>query len=221
MKRIRTKRVWCALLALLLLTLALPVFSASAAPAVLRRGSRGTEVKQLQGNLIMLGYLNDVADGIFGANTETAVKKYQSRNGLTSDGVAGAITNKAIQGEVLTVLKVLDTAKAHLGLAYQLGGDSPSTGFDCSGLTKYAFGKAGISIPRVSYEQAAAGIKVPRSQLRAGDLVAFNSPVSHVGIYLGGGKFVHSPKAGDVVKTTSLSAMNLTGIRRFTGVLAG
>ena len=81
--------------------------------------------------------------------------------------------------------------------------------------------KAGISIPRVSYEQAAAGIAVPRSQIRIGDLVAFNSPVSHVGIYVGDGKFIHSPHTGDVVKITNLSAMKLTAVRRMTGALAG
>ena len=220
MKRFMNKRTICALVALVILALALPLGGASAASSVLRRGSRGAEVKQLQGNLIMLGYLNDRADGIFGAKTESAVRKYQSRNGLASDGIAGSKTNRAIQNEVLTILKVMDTAKSYLGLAYQLGGDNPGTGFDCSGLTQYAFQKAGISIPRVSYEQAAAGVRVPRAQLRAGDLVAFNSPVSHVGIYLGGGKFIHSPKTGDVIKITNLSAMNLTSIRRFTGVLA-
>ena len=57
--------------------------------------------------------------------------------------------------------------------------------------------------------------------MRPGDLVCFNSPVSHVGIYLGGGKFIHSPKPGDVVKITELKYMDLTAIRRFTGVLAG
>ena len=72
----------------------------------------------------------------------------------------------------------------------------------------------------MSYEQAAAGRSVPYSQLRVGDLVAFNSPVSHVGIYVGNGQFIHSPKTGDVVKISKLSAMQLTAIRRFTGVLA-
>ena len=100
------------------------------------------------------------------------------------------------------------------------GGTSPSTGFDCSGLTQYAFRQAGITIPRVSYEQAAAGRAVPYSQLRVGDLVAFNSPVSHVGIYVGNGQFIHSPRTGDVVKISKLSSMQLTAIRRFTGVLA-
>lgn len=84
----RTKRA----LALLCLALALTLLmgTAYAASPLLRRGSRGADVKQLQGNLIYLGYLNDVADGIFGAKTEAAVRRYQSRNGLAADGIVGA-----------------------------------------------------------------------------------------------------------------------------------
>lgn len=195
--------------------------SSGGTSSVLTLGSRGDSVKQLQGNLIMLGYLNDRADGIFGNNTQSAVRRYQSKNGLQADGVAGSKTVSRIGSEVLRILSVVDAAKKHLGLPYTYGGTSPSTGFDCSGLTQYAFSKAGITIPRVSYEQAASGVSVPRAQLRIGDLVAFNSPVSHVGIYVGSGRFIHSPKTGDVVKYTNLSAMNLTAIRRYTGVLVG
>ena len=196
----------------------------SASPSgstTLRYGSRGAQVKTLQGNLILLGYLSDSADGIYGSNTQAAVRKYQQRNGLSADGVAGAKTLSAIGAEVTRINTVVNTAKSFLGTPYVYGGSSPSTGFDCSGLTQYSFAKAGISIPRVSYEQAAAGIAVPRSQIRIGDLVAFNSPVSHVGIYVGDGKFIHSPHTGDVVKITNLSAMKLTAVRRMTGALAG
>lgn len=186
---------------------------------LLQRGDRSPAVKTLQGNLIYLGYLNDTADGIFGAKTEAAVRQYQRRNGLSADGIVGKSTNSAIQQEVLRVIDVVETAKKYLGTPYVTAGSSPETGFDCSGLTQYAHKAAGISIPRVSYEQAAAGTAVPRDQMRAGDLVAFNSPVSHVGIYLGNGKFIHSPKPGDRVKITELKYMNLTAIRRYTGRL--
>ena len=215
----RTKRA----LALTCLALALVFLAgtAYAASPLLRRGSRGAEVKQLQGNLIYLGYLNDAADGIFGAKTETAVRRYQSRNGLSVDGIVGEKTRAKLAKEVLLLNRILSTAKSYLGLAYRTGGTSPQTGFDCSGFTQYVFAEAGISIPRVSRDQAKAGIAVPYSQMRPGDLICFNSPVSHVGIYLGGGKFIHSPKPGDVVKITELKYMDLTAIRRFTGVLAG
>lgn len=195
--------------------------SSSGSTALLRTGSRGTAVKTLQQNLILLGYLKDTADGIFGPKTDAAVRLYQRRNGLSVDGIAGKNTLSAVNTEATRINTVIRTAKSFLGTPYVYGGSSPSTGFDCSGLTQYAFRQAGISIPRVSYEQAASGVAVPYSQLRAGDLVAFNSPVSHVGIYLGDGTFIHSPHTGDVVKITKLSAMKLTAIRRFTGVLAG
>lgn len=192
----------------------------SGSTTLLRSGSRGSAVKQLQERLILLGYLNDRADGIFGRLTDAAVRQYQRRNGLAVDGIAGKNTLSRVSAEAQRVQTVVNAAKAHLGLPYLYGGTSPSTGFDCSGLTQYAFRQAGITIPRVSYEQAAAGRSVPYSQLRVGDLVAFNSPVSHVGIYVGNGQFIHSPKTGDVVKISKLSAMQLTAIRRFTGVLA-
>lgn len=192
----------------------------SGSTTLLRSGSRGSAVKQLQERLILLGYLNDRADGIFGRLTDAAVRQYQRRNGLAVDGIAGKNTLSRVSAEAQRVQTVVNAAKAHLGLPYLYGGTSPSTGFDCSGLTQYAFRQAGITIPRVSYEQAAAGRSVPYSQLRVGDLVAFNSPVSHVGIYVGNGQFIHSPKTGDVVKITKLSAMQRTAIRRFTGVLA-
>ncbi len=192
----------------------------SGSTTLLRSGSRGSAVKQLQERLILLGYLNDRADGIFGRLTDAAVRQYQRRNGLAVDGIAGKNTLSRVSAEAQRVQTVVNAAKAHLGLPYLYGGTSPSTGFDCSGLTQYAFRQAGITIPRVSFEQAAAGRSVPYSQLRVGDLVAFNSPVSHVGIYVGNGQFIHSPKTGDVVKITKLSAMQLTAIRRFTGVLA-
>lgn len=192
----------------------------SGSTTLLRSGSRGSAVKQLQERLILLGYLNDRADGIFGRLTDAAVRQYQRRNGLAVDGIAGKNTLSRVSAEAQRVQTVVNAAKAHLGLPYLYGGTSPSTGFDCSGLTQYAFRQAGITIPRVSYEQAAAGRSVPYSQLQVGDLVAFNSPVSHVGIYVGNGQFIHSPKTGDVVKITKLSAMQLTAIRRFTGVLA-
>ncbi len=192
----------------------------SATGTTLKVGTKGSAVKELQRNLITLGYLANGADGIFGSKTKAAVLQYQKRNALATDGIAGSKTVSAIQREVGCINTVMNTAKKYLGLAYLYGGTSPDTGFDCSGLTQYAFAEAGITIPRVSYEQAASGISVPNKQLRVGDLVAFNSPVSHVGIYIGNGKFIHSPKTGDVVKITSVSAMKLTAIRRFTGVLA-
>lgn len=193
--------------------------NAFASGSLLRWGSRGEAVKQMQGNLIYLGYLNDRADGIFGAKTDAAVRQYQRTNGLAADGIIGSKTRRAIVKEVLLLNTVRDSAEACLGIPYKTAGTSPETGFDCSGFTRYVFSEAGISIPRVSRDQAKAGIPVPVSKMRPGDLVCFNSPVSHVGIYLGGGKFIHAPKPGDKVKITDLRYMDLTAVRRFTGAV--
>ena len=192
----------------------------TASAANLTAGSRGDAVKTLQQRLILLGYLKDAADGVFGSRTRAAVVAYQRTNGLKPDGIAGARTRAAVAAEAERVNTVVAVAKSFLGTAYVYGGSTPQTGFDCSGLVQWAHAQAGVSVPRVSYEQAASGVAVSRSQLRPGDVVCFNSPVSHVGVYVGDGKFIHSPKTGDVVKLTSLSAMDLTRIRRYTGSVA-
>jgi cell wall-associated NlpC family hydrolase len=98
--------------------------------------------------------------------------------------------------------EVVPIALRYLGVPYRWGGASPS-GFDCSGLVMYVYGKIGISLPHHAASQYGFGRSVSRSQLRPGDLVFFNG-LSHVGIYVGGGSFVHAPHTGDVVKISSL-----------------
>ena len=97
-----------------------------------------------------------------------------------------------------------------IGTPYRWGGSSPASGFDCSGLVQWAYAQAGISIPRVTHEQILAdnATKVGRNHLLPGDLVFFRDStgyVHHVGISLGGDRFLHSPHTGDVVKISSLS----------------
>jgi peptidoglycan DL-endopeptidase CwlO len=98
---------------------------------------------------------------------------------------------------------VVGVAMGYLGVPYVWGGSSPR-GFDCSGLVMYAFAAVGISLPHSSYAQFNMGIPVSIGQLQPGDLVFF-SGASHVGIYIGGGQFIHAPHTGDVVKISSLS----------------
>jgi peptidoglycan DL-endopeptidase CwlO len=110
---------------------------------------------------------------------------------------------------------VVGIAMRYLGVPYVWGGSSPR-GFDCSGLVSYVFAQIGVSLPHSSYAQFGMGSAVSISQLQAGDLVFFTG-ASHVGIYIGGGQFIHAPHTGDVVKISSLSgyySSNFAGGRR-------
>ena len=97
-----------------------------------------------------------------------------------------------------------------LGLDYRYGGNSPVTGFDCSGLVAHVYLEAwNIRLPRNTLAQSEKGAPVSLAELQAGDLVFYDTlkrPYSHVGIYLGDGKFVHAPKAGAQVRIESLKS---------------
>ncbi len=110
---------------------------------------------------------------------------------------------------------VVGIAMGYLGTPYVWGGASPG-GFDCSGFVMYVYSQVGISLPHSSYAQYGYGSPVSLSQLQAGDLVFFDG-LGHVGIYVGGGTFIHAPHTGDVVKISSISgwyASTFVGGRR-------
>ena len=110
---------------------------------------------------------------------------------------------------------VVGIAMRYLGVPYVWGGSTPR-GFDCSGFVSYVFAQIGVSLPHSSYSQFGMGTAVSISQLQPGDLVFFTG-ASHVGIYIGGGQFIHAPHTGDVVKISSLSgyySSNFAGGRR-------
>ena len=110
---------------------------------------------------------------------------------------------------------VVGIAMRYLGVPYVWGGATPR-GFDCSGLVVYAYAQIGVSLPHSTYALYAMGTPVSMSQLQPGDLVFF-SGLGHMGIYIGGGQFIHAPHTGDVVKISSLSgyyASAFVGARR-------
>jgi cell wall-associated NlpC family hydrolase len=111
---------------------------------------------------------------------------------------------------------VVGVAMSQLNTPYVWGGAAPG-GFDCSGLVMWAYAQVGVSLPHSSYAQYGYGVPVSKDQLQPGDLVFFDG-LGHVGIYIGGGQFVHAPHTGDVVKISSLGedwyASTYVGARR-------
>ena len=102
-------------------------------------------------------------------------------------------------------LRAVQIANRLTGIPYRWGGASPRAGFDCSGLVQYVYAKIGIHLPHYAAGQYGHGRRVSRDSLRAGDLVFF-SGLGHVGIYAGGGKFIHAPRRGTTVRWSRLSS---------------
>jgi putative cell wall-binding protein len=95
--------------------------------------------------------------------------------------------------------KVVREAVKYLGTPYLWAGSSPTSGFDCSGFTMYVYKQFGISLPHYSGSQATYGTAVDKANLQPGDLVFFYTPISHVGMYVGGGMMINAPRSGDLV----------------------
>ncbi|MEV8093531.1 C40 family peptidase [Kitasatospora sp. NPDC085879] len=111
--------------------------------------------------------------------------------------------------------KAIAAVKSALGAPYVYGATGPST-FDCSGLMQWAYGKAGVSIPRTSQSQAGAGTNIGTNIANAkpGDLVIYYSDRHHVGMYVGGGQVIHAPHTGAVVRYVAATAMPISAIIR-------
>jgi peptidoglycan DL-endopeptidase CwlO len=104
-----------------------------------------------------------------------------------------------------------------VGIPYRWGGESPSSGFDCSGLVRWAYGRLGVDVPHSSYALYNLGRQIPRSRLQPGDVLFF-SGLGHVGLYLGRGRMVHAPQSGRTVEVVALHRSyygeRLVGARR-------
>ncbi|HET9454975.1 MAG TPA: C40 family peptidase [Gemmatimonadaceae bacterium] len=117
---------------------------------------------------------------------------------------------------------IVRLARAQVGRRYRFGGTSPGLGFDCSGFVRYVLGQLHMPLPRLAAQQARVGAPVDRSDLRPGDLLSFGEKdtISHIGIYIGDGKFVHaSSVAGRVIvsqlnRPASRQIRPLKGARR-------
>ncbi|TPE67845.1 peptidoglycan-binding protein [Halalkalibacterium halodurans] len=193
---------------------------------VLRQGSRGDAVRDLQRSLKDLGYYRMSVDGIFGAGTTTAVREFQRKMGLTVDGIAGPQTLNALNvnprpntsngqssssggntapsgNRGATITNIVANASELIGTPYVWGGTTPR-GFDCSGFVQYVFAQQGVSIPRTVAQMWNAGTSV--SQPSVGDIVFFDTTggPSHNGIYIGNNQFIHSGSSTGV----TIASMN-------------
>jgi len=126
-------------------------------------------------------------------------------------GVAASTPEGATSAPPSRYGGVVGIAMRYLGTPYVWGGASPS-GFDCSGFTMYVYAQVGVSLPHSSYAQYGMGVPVSQGQLQPGDLVFFYG-LGHVGIYIGGGQYIHAPHTGDVVKISSIGS-GYVGARR-------
>lgn len=185
----------------------------TASQQLLSYGSRGQAVRTLQDKLSKLGYYHFWIDGIFGKYTRAAVINYQKAHRLVPDGIVGpktwaSLNNMRVEAASVSVNsnsaladKIIANAKSLIGTPYKWGGQSPS-GFDCSGFVKYVFNKNGVDVPRTTDTLWKAGKTV--SSPKKADLVFFETykdGPSHVGIYIGDGKFIHASSSQGVTVT--------------------
>ena len=150
------------------------------------------------------------------ANPSDDMEKLLADKGLLTqiDLVRKNVSNKASE--------LVVNAMGFLGVPYKRGGNDVETGFDCSGFVRAIYEQSvGLLLPRKAEQQAAATERIDKTELQPGDLVFFNTmrrAFSHVGIYVGDGKFIHSPKPGSEVRVESMGgdywARRFDGARR-------
>ena len=145
------------------------------------------------------------------AAAAAAAASRSSSVGSTTPGGGPIPPPPSVSGSVGAVLQA---AYSMIGTPYQFGGTSPETGFDCSGFTMWAWSQGGVYLPHSSAAQYAALPHVAREDLQPGDLVFFYSPISHVGIYVGGGSMIHSPHSGSVVSVVAIYWDSFVGAAR-------
>jgi cell wall-associated NlpC family hydrolase len=152
---------------------------------------------------------------------ETLNRKYHEALQAQAAAAASSTSGGYVTGPIPpppavsgSVGAVIQAAYSVIGTPYQFGGASPETGFDCSGFTAWAWAHAGVYLPHSSAAQYASLPHVAQSDLQPGDLVFFYSPISHVGMYVGGGQMIHSPHTGSVVSVVPIYWDSFVGAAR-------
>ena len=152
---------------------------------------------------------------LFGLNDET-------ENTTTEAPVETAAVTLSTNSWSATAQEIILSALSQTGVKYKYGGNSPDGGFDCSGFVRYVFQQAAnLTLPHGARAISQLGQTVTQRELKPGDLVFFNtvrSTISHVGIYIGNNRFIHSPSAGSSISVTDIGdsywAKRFTGARR-------
>lgn len=150
---------------------------------------------------LLLGKLFSNMTSTGSSNAATPPVSINKIAGLPDTSTGSASAQATATGNAL-----ITTAKKYMGVPYVWGGTT-TNGFDCSGFTQYVMKQNGITIPRTAAEQYATGTPVDKSQLRVGDLVFFTTykeGASHVGFYMGDGKFIHASSANEQVTISNL-----------------
>ncbi|MFB5662359.1 peptidoglycan-binding protein [Alteribacillus sp. HJP-4] len=194
-----------------------PSVKTEAVSRSLRQGMRGNDVRDLQMILENRGIYKSALDGVFGADTARAVRSYQQENGLQEDGIYGPQTFSALEIGVVKAApennnesqtqaadaavnfseNVIDIARSYSGTPYHKNGDTPG-GFDSGGFLHYVFAEAGKMIPADLSDMYVR--TTPSDKPQPGDIVFFQQEeaVSHAGLFLGGGKFIHADERAGV-----------------------
>jgi cell wall-associated NlpC family hydrolase/N-acetylmuramoyl-L-alanine amidase/putative cell wall-binding protein len=141
---------------------------------------------------------------------EVIVQNYWNRSPATVKGLYKYTDG----GPALPGDRVVTEALKYVGVPYVWAGASPTGGFDCSGLTMYVYKQLGFALPHYSAAQAGYGTAVSKDALLPGDLVFFSSPISHVGIYVGGGLMINAPRSGDLVTLENVNRSSFATARR-------
>lgn len=211
---------------------------AAGSTPTLKVGKRSSDVKRLQKSLTKAGF-SVPATGYYGSMTRSAVIRYQRANNVPTTGVTASLTWGSLQGKTGSTkaapraaaqqaapaanavvrstggkAAAVSFALAQVGKPYAYGATGPNA-YDCSGLTSAALRAAGVSIPRTSQAQLSGGQRISLSQAQPGDLVVYYSGASHVGLYIGDGKIVHSSRPGKPVSVVSVNSMPIAGVVRY------
>lgn len=148
-------------------------------------------------------------------------RSYQSAQQAAQTSTASQSVSTSVSAPIppppapnANVQAVLGAAYSVIGTPYQWGGSSPTTGFDCSGFTMWAWSHAGVSLPHSSAAQYASLPHVAQADLQPGDLLFFYSPISHVGIYVGGGRMIHSSHPGTTISVVPVYWQYFSGAGR-------